>query len=332
MKPFKYFLAFIVLLLLIFISGPRVTFDDPKLLDTEINIPLSGLDTFVASRESQVSNLKANNQARIIWANDSLKQQTEYALVYLHGFSASQEEGAPIHTTFARRYGMNLYLGRLEDHGRSDSTSFSNLTPENYIQSAEDAIDIGKILGKKVIVMSCSTGGTLSALLTAAGEDIHSMIMYSPNIDIYDQKSDIIMYPWGKNIARIIANGDFNRIQYDSLAQLYWNPVYHINGIFAVKSIIRNFMKKEVFEKIKIPVFMGYYYKDEESQDKVVSVSRMHDFFNQISTPESLKRKVAFPDSGNHVISSHVMSNDVKGVMIETFKWAEEVLNLQAVQ
>jgi esterase/lipase len=332
MKSLKYLLAFVVLVVLLFISGPRVTFDAPALLDTDIDVPLSRLDAFVASREEEVRNLKMNNQARIVWANDSLKQQTEYSLVYLHGFSASQEEGAPIHTTFARRYGMNLYLSRLEDHGRSDSTSFMNLTPENYIQSAEDAIDIGKKLGKKVIVMSCSTGGTLSALLAAAGEDIHSMIMYSPNIDIYDPKSDVIMYPWGKTIARMIAKGDYNRIQYDSLAQRYWNPVYHINGIFAVKSIIKSFMKKEVFEKIRIPVFMGYYYKDEELQDKVVSVAKMHEFFDQISTPEALKRKVAFPEAGNHVISSHVMSKDVKGVMIETFKWTEEVLNLQAVQ
>jgi esterase/lipase len=329
MKLFKYVLAFLILVILICISGPRVTFDTPVLLDTDVTVPFSDLDFYVASREAQVRNLRPNNQARIVWANDSIKQQTEYALVYLHGFSASQEEAAPIHTTFARRYGMNLYLSRLEDHGRSDSTSYNNLTPENYIQSAEDAIDIGKKLGKKIIVMSCSTGGTLSALLTAAGEEIHSLIMYSPNIDIYDPKSDVIMYPWGKHIARIITKGDYNRIQYDSLAQAYWNPVYHINGIFAVKSIIKSFMTKEVFEKIRIPVFMGYYYKDAEFQDKVVSVSRMHEFFDQIATPEALKRKVAFPEAGNHVISSHVLSKDVKGVMIETFKWAEEVLGLQ---
>ena len=42
--------------------------------------------------------VKPENEARIIWQNDSLKNKTEYAVVYLHGFSASQEEGDPVHT------------------------------------------------------------------------------------------------------------------------------------------------------------------------------------------------------------------------------------------
>jgi hypothetical protein len=29
--------------------------------------------------------------------HDTLKQETDYAVVYLHGFSASQEEGDPLH-------------------------------------------------------------------------------------------------------------------------------------------------------------------------------------------------------------------------------------------
>jgi len=331
MKYLKYTLVFVLVTAGIFLVGPTKKFEPAILLDTDINTGIAGIEKYVAEKESKVKDLKPNNQARIIWANDSLKQKTEYAVVYLHGFSASQEEGTPIHQDFAKRYGFNLYLSRLEDHGRPDSNSFLQLTPQNFIQSAEDAIDIGKILGDKVIVMSCSTGGTLSAILAAAGEKIHSMIMYSPNIDIYDPKSALLVYPWGEQLSEIVMGGKYNRIVYDTLAQKYWNSIYHTNALFTLKTMIRDYMTQENFAKINIPVFMGYYYKDDENQDKVVSVARMIDFFDQISTPDHLKRKVSFPNAGNHVISSYVMSKDVERVFAETCKWAEEVLQLKPI-
>lgn len=329
MKFVKYLIFFFLTFGAIYALGPKEKFPSPSLLDTEINVDISNLDNFVATKEGKISDIKPDNQARILWADDSLRQKTEYALVYLHGFSASQEEGDPLHTAFGSRYGMNVYLSRLEDHGRADSNSFINLTPENFLQSAEDAIDIGKKLGDKVIVMSCSTGGTLSAILASAGEDIHSMIMYSPNIDIYDPKSDLLLYPWGKKISEWVLGGQYNRIVYDTLAQRYWNSVYHTNSLFALKTMITDYMNTETFAKIKVPVFMGYYYKDEDNQDKVVSVSRMLDFYDQIGTPQAQKRKVAFPEAGHHVISSHIMSKDINNVATETFRFAEEVLGLK---
>ncbi len=313
----------------IYFLGPRTKFESPKLLDTDIKTSIDQLENQIAAAESAIKDIKPNNHSQIIWA-DSLKQQTEYCLVYLHGFSASQMEGHPIHRDFAKRYGMNLYLPRLEDHGRRDTNSFLTLTPESYLQSAEDALDIAKILGKKVIVMSCSSGGTLAISLAAAGENIHSMILYSPNIDIADPMSAALLYPWGKQISNIVMNGDYNRINYDSSGRKYWNPVYHMNGIFALKSVINDYMTPETFSKIKIPIFMGYYYKDDEHQDKVVSVPRMLEFYDQVSTPADQKKKVSFPASGHHVISSELVSKDIDGLKRETFAWAEKTLGLKS--
>ena len=330
MKIVKILFAFFAICAFVYAIGPKVKFESPKILDTEIQVDISGLDSLIASSEQKISDLKPDNEARIVWA-DSLHQKTEFALVYLHGFSASQEEGAPLHTDFAKRYGMNLLLARLEDHGRVDTNSFVNLTPDNYLQSAEDALDIGKKLGKKVIVMSCSTGGTLSAILAAAGEDIHSMIMYSPNIDIYDTNSELLLYPWGKQLSSLVMGGEYNRINYTPDQQKYWNSVYHTNGLFALKTIIKDYMHEETFQKIKVPVFMGYYFKNEEEQDKVVSVSRMLDFYNQIGTLADQKHKVAFPTAGHHVISSYLMNENINLVANETYQWAEKVLGLKPI-
>jgi esterase/lipase len=331
-KFFKYFLLFLVLLVVAFFLGPKVKYDAVKILDTEIQTSLADLEHRVHTVEANVSNLKPDNQARIVWANDSTKVQTEYCLLYMHGFSASQMEGDPVHRNFAKRYGMNLYLARLEDHGRADTNSLMGLTPDKLIQSAEDAVDIAKKLGKKVIIMSCSTGGTLTAILAAAGEDIHSMIMYSPNIDLYDPMSEALLYPWGKQISRLVMGGDYNRINYTPDQAKHWNSIYHMDGVFALKSIIKTYMTPETFGKIKQPLFMGYFYKDEENQDKVVSVKRMHEFFDQVATPADKKVKKAFPEAGHHVISSHLMSRSIPEVEQATYDFAEKVLGLQPVK
>ncbi len=331
MNALKILILIIIVLFISIISGPKEKFEKPVLFDSEINVPLPEIEAYISEKESKIKDIKSDNQARIIWADEKLKQKTEFSVVYLHGFSASQKEGDPIHTEFAKRYGFNLYLARLEDHGKADSNSFINLTPDNYVQSAEDAIDIGKLLGNKVIVMSCSTGSTLSAILASSGENIHSMIMYSPNIDLYDQKSDFLLYPWGKKLTNLIIGGEYNRNNYDSLAQKYCNSIYHTNSLFVVKSLINEYMTEENFKKITIPVFMGYYYKDEENQDKVVSVKRMLDFYNELGTPENKKQKVAFPKADAHVICASMFSKDIEGVKKATFDWAEKTLNLKPV-
>jgi esterase/lipase len=333
MKPkFKYLLGIVGLLSTTYLIGPRVKFNKYELFDKPLVTNSENLDSLIAVAESKVNDIKPNNQSMIVWADSLQKLPTEFCLLYLHGFSASQMEGDPIHRMIAKKYGMNLYLPRLADHGRSDSTSFINLTPDSYIQSAEDALSIAKKIGKKVIVMSCSTGGTLSLILAAGGADIHSIIMYSPNIDIYDPMSELVLYPWGKNLSSVVMGGDYNRIQYKPESQKYWNSIYHMNGVFTVKYMTKNYMTAETFANVKQPVFMGYYYKDEDNQDKVVSVKRMLECFDQLGTENSKKTKVAFPEAGHHVISSSIASPKTELVYEETTKWMEAQLGLKPIK
>lgn len=331
----KILLALLILLILFVIIiavGPRVKYDQITATPVSVNYTISNIDSLLYKQEMQVPDLKKDNEARVVWANDSLKQKTEYSVVYLHGFSSSQEEGDPIHEAFAQRYGCNLFLSRLHDHGRDIEDSFKGLTPEQLMQSAKEAIAIGKLLGDKVILMSCSTGGTFSAYLATQEPAIHSMIMYSPNIDVYDPKSDMLLWPWGKNLLQSTLGGEYVRQDYGQAQAEYWNEDYHMDGLLALMAIIEQTMNEETFKQLDMPIFMGYYYEDEEHQDKVVSVDRMHDFFNQVSTPADQKRSMAFPKAGRHVISADILSADWQGVQAETFKFAEGVLGLKPVE
>lgn len=324
--------ALIILTTLVFALGPKVSFAPVSAGPITLDYALSELDSIIHMQEIRIKDLKKDNEARVVWHDESIKQKTPYSVVYLHGFSSSQEEGDPIHENFAHRYGCNLYLSRLYDHGRSSDDSFDEVTPEQLMQSAKEAIAIGKLLGDKVILMSCSTGGTYSAYLATEDPAVHSMIMYSPNINVYDPMSAALLWPWGRQILNKMVGGEYVRQTYGEAQAAYWNATYNTDGLFALMAIIDQTMNEETFKKINIPVFLAYYYENEEKQDKVVSVARMLDFYHQIATPDNLKRKMAFPKAGRHVISADILSKDWEGVQIETFRFAEEVLGLEAVE
>jgi hypothetical protein len=59
--------------------------------------------------------LKQDNGAKIVWANDSLKQATDYCIIYLHDFPASGRRN-PVHRNIAAEFGCNC-LCPLAEHG-----------------------------------------------------------------------------------------------------------------------------------------------------------------------------------------------------------------------
>jgi hypothetical protein len=61
-------------------------------------------------------------------------------------------------------------------------------------------------------------------------------------------------------------------------------------------------------------------------QDSVVQVSVMLNMYDELGSPENLKRKMAMPNTGDHVIGSPIKSHDVDGVQKEIEKFMKEVL------
>ncbi|MEO1050866.1 MAG: alpha/beta hydrolase [Bacteroidota bacterium] len=333
MKILKWLGAIIILLVIVYFVGPKV--DVPELdakITQEATSDLKALEDEINKSEASNSKIKPDNQARIIWA-DSTHQKTPYSLVYLHGFSASQGEGDPAHIEFARRYGCNLYLTRLAEHGLESDEPMLELTPEKLLESAKEAIAVGKQLGDQVIVMSTSTGGTLGIYLASEEPAISALINYSPNIDLFDPRSSMLLKPWGLQIARTLLGGDYNNNsgepEEDKFKDQYWYAKYRIEAILNLKALMAATMTEETFTKVKQPFFLGYYYKNDSLQDKTVSVPKMLEMYDQLGTPEASKRKVAFPEAKEHVIASKYVENTHERVMEETFKFAEEILKLE---
>jgi esterase/lipase len=328
MKFLKGFGIFLLLLIVVYFLGPQPSL--PKLTKELPVVPSEpvALEKYIKDKEAQHT-LKPDNEARIMWLHDSLKEKTEYAVVYLHGFSASQEEGDPVHYEFAQKFGCNLYLARLEDHGIDTTEALTNVTADRMWNSAKEAYAIGKQLGNKVILLSTSTGGTLALKLCAEYPEIAANIMLSPNIAINDGNAWMLNNHWGLQIAQLVEGKQRVAKDTTTIYAQYWNNRYSTRALVQLEELIESTMKESTFRKVKQPSLLLYYYKDKKNQDQVVKVSAMKRMFMQLATPDSLKRQVAVPNAGDHVIGSYVKSKDIQTVQNECEKFAREILQMK---
>jgi pimeloyl-ACP methyl ester carboxylesterase len=330
MRALRICCSVLLVLILIYWMGPKPTHPQYRKFIPDLPDEPAQLEDFVANEEAG-HKVKPGNQAKIVWFNDSLKNQTDYAVVYLHGFSASHEEGNPVHVDFAKKFGCNLYLSRLAEHGIDTTEPMVNLTADKLWNSAKEAYAVGTKLGKKVILLSTSTGGTLALKLASEYPDIAGIILLSPNIEINDPNAWLLNNPWGLQIAHLV-KGKYN-IAADTTAiyKKYWYSKYRMEAAVELEELLETSMKSSVFEKVKQPVLLLYYYKDEDHQDPVVKVSAMQRMFRELGTPDSLKRAEAIPNAGDHVIGSYIKSKDVETVTDECDRFAEQILHLTPV-
>lgn len=329
-------LSLFALLVGCYFLGPAP--DPPELVPALPEAPqgAEALEAYVRDKEAAAKGLKPDNEARIVWADDSARAVTEWAVVYVHGFSSSQGEGDPVHRQFAERYGCNLYLSRLQAHGTDGPDNLLGFSGEGYVNSVKEAAAIGRRLGEKVLLMTCSTGGTAGLWLAAENpEAVDALLLYSPNIAIADPSAFLLDKPWGQQIAEAILGGRYvdkldNPENTPEILQ-YWQRKYRIEAAVELQALVSETMHEGTFSKVEQPVFLAYYYKNEEEQDPVVSVSAMLEMYDQLGTPEGRKRKQAFPEAGDHVIGSRHRTESYAEVLEATCRFAEETLGMQPV-
>jgi alpha-beta hydrolase superfamily lysophospholipase len=197
---------------------------------------------WVAARETGKADLRPGCEARIVWADPSAPgQRTARSVVYLHGFSATRQETAPFSVELARALGANLFEARLTGHGRSED-AMGEATAQDWLRDGAQALEVGRRLGEQVVVVACSTGGTLATVLLAADhayrEGVEALVMISPNYGVHDDRSRILTWPWGAQLARVLVGEyrSFTPINEEQAA--YWTTRYPTGVLVEMMALV----------------------------------------------------------------------------------------------
>ncbi|MCD6333435.1 MAG: alpha/beta hydrolase [Bacteroidales bacterium] len=328
-KGLRITLIILVVLVAIILAGPRMPKPvfNPELPD--MHYTPREVAELVAQENHDSLNIRPGNGSILHWANDSAPAMTKYVLLYLHGFSASPMEGFPTHLNLAMEFGMNAYIPRLAEHGLETDEPLLHMTPDSLWESAKNALVIARSMGRKVILMGTSTGGTLALKMAADYPNlIDALILYSPNIRIADKSSVLLARHWGLQIGRLILGSKYRTVEMSDDEKPYWYTKYRIEALVYLQQMLENTMKAETFQAVHQPVFTGYYYKDENHQDNVVSVTAIRWMLDNLGTDPSQVESVAFDDAGTHVIGCSLTNPHWDEVFNATEKFMKNILSL----
>ena len=327
-KSLKIVLFAVIIIIAVYFLGGKVT--PPTLSTVFPTVPktLNDINDSILSAEASFGDsIKKGNASEIFWVNDSISK-TPYAMVYLHGYSASKSEGLPVAKDFAERYGMNLYMPRLQDHGFATDEPLLNMTADGLWESAKNALAVGEKLGDKVLIMSTSTGGTLALYLAAMyPEKISGIINISPNILPTTTGVTLLSGHWGLQIARAVQGGKYVRVDSSSYHPEYWSEGPRLESTLQLQALLDATMKSETFEKITAPSLTLAYYKDEKHQDPTVRVEKIRWAHSLLGSKE--KKYVELPTVGVHPMASSIVSKDIPAVENAIFDFTEKVLKIE---
>ena len=121
-----------------------------------------------------------------------------------------------------------------------------------------EALEVAKQLGEKVIVLGTSHGGALSLAL-AEDQAIAALVLYGPNIEVFDPKAKLLSKPWGLQIARLVKGGKYHYMWKPSEEkQSYWTAKTRLEAT----THMQKFLDVKMFGCKKVGWFSPNYYNN----------------------------------------------------------------------
>ncbi len=204
-----------------------------------VNLTLANVDGHLKHAESQFPDIVNGTEKHIRWHHQN-KRKESYSIVYIHGFSASGKEVSPMIELLADKLQANLYYSRLQGHGRSSVDAMGEADLKNWKQEALDALNIGKLIGDKTILIGTSTGGTLITWLNAQKQaaGVHATIMISPNFAVKNRLAGLMQWSWLRWIIKK-TQGEYRSFQpLNDYHATYWTTRYPVDALLPMLDLV----------------------------------------------------------------------------------------------
>lgn len=313
-------------LALAYASGPRFVLPQAMTQVTLPEGPPDMLDGYLAARERAVGDVIPGAEKIILWATAE-RQRTPLSVVYLHGYSATRQETAPLSDDLARELGANLFYTRLSGHGRPPS-AMGEITGTDWLQDANEALAIGRRIGQRVIVVGTSTGGTLGTWLALqpSAEAMAALVLVSPNFGPKNQLSEVLTGPWGPQLLQLLQGDEYTWTPLNDEQARYWTWRYPSRALLPMMAVVTQ-VREAPLEQVRVPTLVIY-----SPNDQVVNPSRTERAFARFGT--ATKEIQIVPDSedpDNHVLAGRILApNDTAMIGAHIRRFLARVLGPQA--
>lgn len=332
-------LLFVVLLLpvLVYLVGPRPRFRPERIPLPDVPSDPAEIEQWLARSEAAVDDIIPGTEKALIRhaaaetplsrAGSSGAVRTTYAVVYLHGFSASPREIDPFPRLVADTLGANLFYTRLTGHGNSDPDAMARMTADDWFLDAVEALAVGRAVGKRVVLVATSTGATLATVLAQHyPELVHALVAVSPNWGPANRLAWLTVAPWGTALTGLLMPRYLDWKPASELHRRYWTTRYPGSAIGTMMSLVA-YGRRIDHRRLRVPLIQF-----SAPGDRVVVPRRSIQFFKRWGTrcrPLPQKRLVLVHDSTEP--EQHVITGEIRSPENTARLAAEAVRFLQAL-
>lgn len=264
---------------------------------------IAALADWIDQSEAAVPDLKPRNAKGIVWAGTP-RRRTSWAVVYLHGFSASRLETEPLADQVAEQLGANLFYTRLTGHGRTDFQAMGEASLQDWQDDTLEAVQIGQTLGDNVLLISCSTGATLAGWLGTTGhaKQVKAHVLISPNFGPKDRRADWVNAPGGHWLARLLLGPTVGETLTDAREQQAWSIPYPTRAIYPMMALVKQVRESDL-SRFKTPVLVFY-----SAKDALVEPMQTQVAFNRLGSAHKSLERVDY----SHSVGQHVLAGAIK--------------------
>jgi esterase/lipase len=230
------------------------------------------------------------------------EERTEWAVVVLHGFSATRQETAPLAEMVATELGANLFEVRLSGHGHAENP-MAEVHAEHWLADTARALAKGAELGDKLVVIGTSTGATLAAAMLEQplADPIDTVVMISPNFAPQGAGARWLTRPAGPLLGWLIEGPTRCWEPHNELQARFWTTCYPTTTLVEVMRLV-DLVGGRLPDTIRQRLLVFY-----SREDSVVSPTAITEAYAAVNAPA--KALIDVNDAGDP--SHHVLAGDI---------------------
>ena len=284
----------------------------------EVKLPsfdnLRLMSKWLHQQESNLTDIRPNCGASIQWFEEP--NRTNYAVVFVHGFSASPSECNPFPQRLAKALHANLLCTRLKGHGRT-SNAMREGSLQAWLDGTATALQIGTQLGKKVVAIGCSTGAALLVLLAARfGIQPDAFCLISPSFANAKKRSRLLELRGRRLFLRLTLGSTREWHSNDPEVNRIWTNRYPSSAIFPYIDAMRT-LRRTHLASITCPTLVFA-----APQDQLVDFTETQKRLSEFGGPTHLFPIYDSVEPLQHNIIGNVLSpSTLEHSLIETLSF-----------